>query len=237
MSALNESGYLAAVNTQMSPSTMPEALSLRDLLDVAVTRFGDFPLFGRRYPNNLGEFAFDLFMGKPALVVEHHGYFRDGYRALEEFVAGLNALDERIKWTNLGNICSRACLYRTHSNGDVQARFYTNRFELENDTERKQNYELFYSLSSGEPLPSVTVDGRAWGSEREENNLKLRLSLNPGRKANIQILAVGEDTTDLVRGKTIAYEATVRARRLLCEFRDNYVDTNPVLRRILTGGK
>lgn len=237
MPALKESGYLAAVNTEMSPSTMPEALSLRDLLDVAVTRFGDFPLFGRRYPNNLAEFAFDLFMGKPALVVEHHGYFRDGYRALEEFVAGLNALDERIEWTNLGNICSRACLCRTRSNGDVQARFYTNRFQLENDTERKQNYELFYSLSSGEPLPSVSVDGRAWGSEREENNLKLRLSLNPGRKANIQILGVGKDTTDLAPVKTIAYEATVRARRLLCEFRDNYVHTNPVLRRILTGGK
>jgi hypothetical protein len=237
MSALKAAGYLAAVNSELGPSTVSESLSIRDLLDVAVTRFSDFPLFGRRYPNDLAEFAFDLFMGKPALVVQHHDYFQDGHHALEAFVAGLNALDGRIEWTNLESICSRACLRRTISNGDVQVRFYTNRFRLENDTERRQNYELLYSLSSGQPVPSVTVDGRTWDSEREENHLKIRLSLNPGHTAEIRLSAVGKDTVISAASNTVAHEAGVRARRLLCEFRDNYVDTNPVLRRLLRGVK
>jgi hypothetical protein len=51
-----------------------------DLLDVAVTRYGGFPLFGRRYPRSLLPFALDLFMGKPALIAEHHEYFRMAIR-------------------------------------------------------------------------------------------------------------------------------------------------------------
>lgn len=85
ITALKASGYLAAVNTDLCPSTRTEPLAVRDLLEVALTRFVDFPLFSRRYPQDVAEFALDLFMGKPALAVEHHGYFRNGYSALESF--------------------------------------------------------------------------------------------------------------------------------------------------------
>ena len=36
--ALEASGYLAAVNTDLCPANQPQALALRDVLDVAVTR-------------------------------------------------------------------------------------------------------------------------------------------------------------------------------------------------------
>lgn len=237
LAALRASGYVAAVNTELSPSTMPEALSLRDLLDVAVTRFDNFPLFGRRYPNDLAEFAFDLFMGKPALAVEHHGYFRGGYRALETFVAGLNALDAEIEWTSLEAICSRACLRKTLRNGDLQVRFYTDRFHVENDTAQKQNYELLRSLPSNERLPSVTVDGRLQSCEREGNSLKILISLAPRQTAEIRVVAVGADRIDSPARKTVVHNLAVAGRRLLCEFRDNYLDTNPVLRNFLPSVK
>src|SRR5207248_2798636 len=112
MAALKAVGYLAAINSYLSPSTRPETLTLRDLLQVAVMRFADFPLFGRRYPRDVAEFAFDLFLGKPALAVEHHGYFRDGYQSLHAFVQDLSRLDARLEWTTVGNICSQACLTR-----------------------------------------------------------------------------------------------------------------------------
>lgn len=157
--ALKASDYLAGVNGAVCPSTMPEALALRDCLDVAVTQFADFPLFGRRYPRDLAEFAFDLFMGKPALAVEHHGYFQNGYQALDTFVEGLNALDHRLEWTNLASICSRACLTRTVDRGDVHVRFYTHRFWLKNEGTVARRYVLFKRQTSGGPLPAATVDG------------------------------------------------------------------------------
>jgi len=235
--ALKGSSYLAAVNTELGPSTMPDALLLRDLLDVAVTRFGNFPLFGRRYPKDLAEFAFDLFLGKPALAVEHHGYFRDGHRALEAFVAGLNGLDKGIEWTNLDTICSRTCLRRTLRNGDVQVRFYASRFQLKNDTGLMQSYDLLQTLTTGEPLPSVTADGRLWNCEREENSLKIRLSLAPRQTVEIRVTAVGANWMDSPARKTVVHNIVVAGRRRLCEFRDNYFDTNAVLRRLLPGVK
>jgi hypothetical protein len=79
LEALKAAGYMAALNTHLQPSTRQEGLPIRDLLSVAVMRFADFPLFGRRYPREIADVALDLFLGKPAFLVEHHGYFRDGY--------------------------------------------------------------------------------------------------------------------------------------------------------------
>src|SRR6185436_12097790 len=63
--ALKAAGYLASVNGDVVPAGAPEPdrMTLRDLLDVAVTRFADFPLFGRRYPRDLTDLALDLFLG------------------------------------------------------------------------------------------------------------------------------------------------------------------------------
>lgn len=232
--ALKAAGYLAAVNTELSPSTMSQSLSIRDLLDVAVTRFADFPLFGRRYPNDLAEFAFDLFVGKPVLAVEHHGYFKGGYDALETFIKRLNALDRRIEWKNLDTICSHACLRKTSANGDVYVRFYTHRFSLKNTSEHEERYVLCRRRVPGDTLPRVNVDGRQWSSEQEGDNLKICLSLRPGQTADIEILSERSPSGGLPWKPTKTHNLSVWLRRVLCEVRDNYVDTSRILSRIIS---
>src|SRR5213075_541958 len=101
MKALRASGFLAAVNSTAYPIDAENSIVLRDLLQVAVTRFSNFPLFTRRYPGSVAELAFDLFLGKPALVVEHHGFFREGYEALAKTVEKLYKIEGRLQWTNL----------------------------------------------------------------------------------------------------------------------------------------
>jgi len=234
ITALKASGYLAAVNTDLCPSIMTETLVVRDLLEVAVTRFADFPLFGRRYPREVAEFALDLFVGKPALAVEHHGYFRDGYHALETFIARVNALEERLEWTNPATICSRACLTRTTEDGDVYVRFYTNRFLLKNDGTQTRSYILLRRQAPDGPSPSVTMNGRGQDYEREDGNFKIHLSLDAGQIAEIRILSGRPNSPDFSRQQTTIYNVRVRVRRMLCEFRDNYVDTNRVLDRIVS---
>jgi hypothetical protein len=232
MAALKASGYLAAVNTDLFPSTQPETLLLRDLLDVAVTRFADFPVFGRRYPRDLAEFAFDLFLGKPVLAVEHHGYFRNGYAALESFVEQLNNLDERLEWSDLGTICSRACLTRTVEGGDVHVRFYTDRFRLTNAESRTRNYLLSRQHTLDGLLPVVTIDGQHSACEREGRDLKIRLSLDPGQAVDIRVSPDGPGPRPSRTGTPIQH-ARVWIRRLLSEFRDNHMDTNRVLSAVV----
>ncbi len=228
--ALRESGYLAAINTEQCPSTVPDGLSLRDLLDVAVTRFGNFPVFGRRYPKDLADFAFDLFLGKPVLAVEHHRYFREGCQALEAFVAALKKLDSGIEWTSPALICSRACLRRTLHNGNQQLRFYTNCFQLRNDTGRKQAYELLCALASDSRTPSVTVNGIPQNCECGNGNLKVRLSLAAGESATVRVMDYAAGRVDSETSRTLAHNVAVGIRRLLCEVRDNYLDASSLLR-------
>ncbi|MBZ5614928.1 MAG: hypothetical protein LAO23_13035 [Acidobacteriia bacterium] len=235
MSALKAAGYLAAVNSELGPSTVCESLSIRDLLDVAVTRYSDFPLFGRRYPNDLAEFAFDLFLGKPALAVGHHNYFKDGNEALETFITRLKALDSRIEWTSLDTICSHACLTKKSDNGDVCVRFYTNRFHLQNTGEQHHRYILQQRHGSGDAAPQVTVDGRRWSYEQEAGDLKIFLSLSPGQTAQIKILSEGSQPGEAPWKPTKTHSVGVLARRILCEVRDNYVDRIRILNMIVSG--
>jgi biofilm PGA synthesis N-glycosyltransferase PgaC len=237
ITALKASGYLAAVNTNLCPSMKTEMLAVRDLLEVAVTRFADFPLFGRRYPREVAEFALDLFMGKPALAVEHHGYFRDGYNALETFIARVNALEERLEWTNLATICSHACLTRTTEDGDVYVRFYTSRFWLKNDGTQTRRYILLRRETPDGSSPSVTINGRGQEYEREDGNLKIRLSLDAGQTAEIRVLFGGPDSAGFSCPQTRIHNARVWVRRMQCEFRDNYLDTNRVLNAIVSAAR
>ena len=130
--ALNERGYLAAVNTARNPLDNPRIMTLRDALDVACTAFEDFPLFGRHYTKDPADFALDLFLGKPAIAVEHHGYFRGGYEPLEAFVKQVNSFDMQLQWSNLAAILSRVSLNKVMPDGVINVRFYTNRFWLKN---------------------------------------------------------------------------------------------------------
>ncbi len=234
IAALKDSGYLAAINSDVCPAMTGETLSVRDLLEVAVTRFADFPLFGRRYPHDVAEFAFDLFLGKPALAVEHHGYFRDGYRALETFVNRVNALDKRLEWTNLETICSRACLTKTDESGDIHVRFYTNRFRLKNEETQTRRYVLLWRQTPNGPSPAVTIDGRRGNIEREDRDFKIRMSLDPGQTAEIEITSSGCGSAGFARSQTTIERAKVWVRRMFSEFRDNYVDTNRVLSEVVS---
>jgi hypothetical protein len=231
--ALEQAGYLAAVNGDVCPFTVPSAFVLQDLLEVAVTKFSGFPLFGRRYTRHLADFAFDLFLGRPALAVEHHGYFKGGYGAFEAFIQQLNALDPRLEWTNLASICSQASLNKTAANGDIHVQFFTNRFTLYHSGRHAGTYVLYRQHQCESRPLRVTVDGRDWPCEREGTNLRMQLSMEPGQRAEIRILSNPPSVASLWKPSR-AYDARVRARRLLCELRDNYLDTTEGWRFLLS---
>jgi hypothetical protein len=236
ITALKACGYLAAVNSEATPATQPESLNLRDLLGVALTKFEDFPLFGRRYPYDLSAFAFDLFIGKPALAVEHHLYFRNGYGSLEAFVDRLNGLDQRLEWCDLGTICSRSCLTRVGADGDVQVRFYTNRFSLTNQGTTIRRYSLVRQQKADEAV-SITVDGCERHASRENGQLRLKISLDPGQTVYIRGASIEADLGGRTLRDPLFHTARVRIRRHFSEFRDNYLDTSRVVNAFVAAAR
>lgn len=232
ISAVKAAGYLAAVNSTVHPSTGPHELTLRTMLDAAVTSFDNFPLFSRRYPRDLAEFALDLFLGKPALIVEHHGYFRHGYAAIEAFVEDLNSVDRRLEWASLGTICSSACLTRTTEDGEIHVRFYTRRFRLTNSDTKPHRYALFQARASDDSAPVVTVDGNPRPVEADEHGLTLRVSLGSGQTVDIQSASPSANVLGPGVRQTKAQRVKTGLRRLFSEFRDNHVHTNRALSAI-----
>jgi hypothetical protein len=223
---LKAANYLASVNGDVWPARMPH--TVRDLLEVAVTKFSEFPLFGRRYPRDLAEFALDLFVGKPVIAVEHHGYFCNGYGALTAFVERVKALEPRLQWTNLSTICSEASL--TRDAGDTtQVRFYTDRFSMRNTTSDLRTYTLIRRYGANASVPSITVNGAPSSFERRGNELRIVVTLKAGDRAQLVVTSATPPSEQPALRVTAFENARVGARRLLGEFRDNYIDTSRVL--------
>jgi hypothetical protein len=128
LKALKTTGYLAAVNsTPFSVDDSSDPLRVRDLLAPAITHYWGFPLFIRHYPNRIAEFALDLFLGKPALMVEHHDYFRDGYESVQTFAEQINLLSDGITWCGLEDVVRATCLKRRRDDGTFDVQFYHSR--------------------------------------------------------------------------------------------------------------
>ena len=234
MRALRSTGFLAAVNSTPFAVDDPAAgLPLSELLDVAVLRYDNLPLFLRRYPRSVADVAFDLFVGKPALIVEHHGYFRNGCGPLCEFVERLNAVEERLQWTSLGAICSRVCQQRRRPGGGSQVRFYTDRFEFRHVGAEAEHYELSRSFSPEEPLVGVRINGQPADYQRDHHGLRLELTLAPGQTVQVRVERESPPRVPVSFDRDAIANGRVMLRRMLCEFRDNYVERSVLLTRAM----
>ena len=102
MHALRRAGFLAVVNTTRVPVGCPgTGVRFAQELQPAVTCYSGLPLFGRRYPASLEACALDLFLGRPALLVEHHDWFRKGCGDFERCVEWLKAAEPGLAWPTL----------------------------------------------------------------------------------------------------------------------------------------
>ncbi|MGD0076191.1 MAG: hypothetical protein ABSD31_17900, partial [Candidatus Binataceae bacterium] len=230
MSALKSQGFLAAINTGVFAEDWHEReIRLGDLLDVAVSYEG-FPLFQRRYPKDLLSFAVDLFLGKPALIVEHHGYFRNGYRDLAEFVARVNALEPRISWGSVGRIVRTSVLERKLSNASVEVKFYSDQLALINRESQRLVYRLRRNIGDTHELQCVLCNGLPVDYRQTGNLVEFEIELEPGVAAEVELVRSRDKLISSMR-KGLGYTSGVAARRYLSEFRDNVIARWPYFLR------
>jgi hypothetical protein len=219
--ALRSANYLAAVNTTCFPTdSAPGDLKIADFLFPAVTRFEGFPIFQRRYPQGAFGFALDLFLGKPALIVEHHAYFRDSCKAMEGFVVDLRHMEPSLTWPDLSELLMRCNLRRTNHDRSLDIQFFTRRFHFA----PKETEERRCRLSKFEPDPDtverVLVDGRSVSFGFDKDHLTFEVLAVPGQICDIEIVDRPVPAPP-IRGFGTAHNARVLVRRGLSEFRDN----------------
>jgi hypothetical protein len=219
MRALRASEMLAAVNTELLDCETRRGVTGEELLKPAITSFGGFPLFMRRPAEEpLANFALDLMLGKPCLVVTHHQYFEQGLAPLESMVASLNALEPGMVWTNLEQgIASTYSVKRIREKTAV--RLYSTRTELQAGT----GEALVVTKAEADPeRVEVLVNERPVACRRANGGLEFTLD-RPGNgavtiEARAALPGIRPETS-----QSSKHRLKVSVRRYLSEVRDNYV--------------
>jgi hypothetical protein len=102
MQTLKDHGYFAAFNSTIRATDREEPPAI-EYQRPFTTIYHDFPLFLRRYPKHKIQFVQDITAGRPIIIVEHHGAFRNGYKTMTDLVDWVNSLGN-IRWTSLLHI-------------------------------------------------------------------------------------------------------------------------------------
>ena len=233
MQVLRSRNFSAAVNTVPYPVGEADRLTIRDLSQPAVLRYGGFPLFLRRPSKKIKkeDIAFNVFFGRPVLIVEHHGIFQDP-KSLIETVANINLVVPDVRWANLTTIISGSFLTRNECDGTLHVRPYAESVHVSNDSNSPKKYLIEWP-------DSFDRDSVEWIRENETLRAECETSQRRGQVA-AEIAAYDSRTFSLVHrdvfpsNRSLGYRRHVRAfvRRRLSEIRDNYLSKNQELLRL-----
>jgi hypothetical protein len=224
--ALKECRYLAAVNTTLWPVDSAESpLTLRDVLDVAVTKYDSFAIFGRRYPDDVFDFAIDAFFQKPLLIGEHHAFFKRGFEPLRRITRELATLDSPPVWMPLNRTLTSTFVVKQVGPGHYAARFFTPLLRLRNTNDEPCLYSLM-KPEAPELVEAVTVGGERVPFEWQSGFLKCDVRLGPGDEREVKVLYRTAEKRIYHYRPSWNFRSRVFARRMLSDVRDNYLSKN-----------
>lgn len=170
-------------------------------------------------------FAMSLFLGKPAILVEHHEFFREGPVGAETFAAGLTRLRPDLKWTSLADTVMRTHLRRRVSDGHFEVRFFTDTFRLEHQETQPVEYRLTRRIPETSRLQRITVNGREVSFLRDKEQIAFSVVAEASMNLEVQLEVAPVSPTKLYPSG-FKYRAAVALRRGLSEFRDNFIARN-----------
>jgi hypothetical protein len=221
---LKQSGFLAIVNSEvLTTDPQPRPITIASCWDVAVMDYDCFPIFTRRYPTEgLENFAFDILLGKPCLLVIHHDYCWDRYAGLIAAITRLNTLPSPLKWRRLGESVRRSCRYRPLDGDVVEVEMYGSELELRNDSGRAKDFLVYKRESEPALIEGSFIDSRPLPFAHSGRGVEFNVRMEPGESRLIRIAY--QPMAEAEQGsQSVPYRLKTTGRRYLCELRDNFV--------------
>jgi hypothetical protein len=228
---LKRDGFLAAVNTEIVPADSQNARTrIVDVWDVAIMTYSEFPIFTRRYAfHGVENFAFDLLLGKPCLIVAHHDAFKDGGTALMTLIREIGSLNCRPRWRSLGQVIRRACRRRHNGAGMEEVEMYANELLIENPLAQTVALRIRKKASEADCVSEVMCDEKpiTWASEA--GHFVFGVEVEPHGQRRFRV--VYQEQADIGSvPRSVRFELGVAARRILSEFRDDYLSGSRFVR-------
>jgi hypothetical protein len=218
---LKSHDFVAAVNTEINPSDAVGQTLIRDVWDTAIVRYGSFAIYTRRYEHHgLENFAFDLLLGKPCFIVAHHGEFRNGAKALLALIDRLHALNCRLQWRSPREVVRRA--YRTRRLSHQQVQMYGTEALIANTGDDASMVEIEKQETDPSCVTSVVAAGAELQRTRSGDGLRFTCELASHSESLVTIRYARDPMPQTTR-RSAKYDVSVATRRLLCEFRDEFV--------------
>jgi hypothetical protein len=232
MKVLRSRNFNAAVNTVPYPMGEEDRLTIRDLAQPAVLRYGGFPLFLRKPSRKVKQqdIAFNVFFGRPVLIVEHHEIFQNP-ESLLEVVANINSLVPDVRWANLTTIVSRSFLTRREGDGTLHVRPYAELVRVSNDSSYSKDYLIDWQDSFEGASVEWILENETKCMEHEIDQRGLRVASEIAPYSSRTFSLVHSDV--FVPSKSLGYRRHAQAfvRRRLSEIRDNHLSKNQRLLR------
>lgn len=227
---LKLNGYLAAVNTEVAPSVRAENRTrIADLWDIAINRYGSFPIFTRRYlTHGIENFAFDIFLGKPCLIVAHHDAFKDNASKLVDLIDRLNSLPCKLNWESLAGAIGHSIRVRDQADGSRLLQMYGCRGVFSNASAHPLTVRILKEESDPDCVGAVTVNNCVVEWNWKDGYLWFTATIPPERTAEVRILyldKLGEGSYP----RTVGYRVKTGLRRYLSETRDQYISQSNLM--------
>jgi hypothetical protein len=228
MAALKAHNFEAAVNTVPHPRQQSVDLTIGELAQPAVLRYANFPLFLRKDSQSTQgpDIAFNLFFGRPILIVEHHDIFQHP-QSLIEAATRINSIAPEIHWTSLSNAVENSILKRRAPDGTYHVRAYSATVRVSNESNTVTRFAVEWSHSGqNSSVETVLIDGKTSLSfDADDAGIQLHVDLAP--KASHVFSVVHRNTQPSMASLGFRWNAKAFVRRRLSEFRDNYLSKNP----------
>ena len=233
---LKRNGFLAAVNTETVPVDGHHARTrVRDVWDVAIRAYGGFPIFTRRYAfHGLENFAFDLLLGKPCLIVSHHEFFKNGGVGVVELVDKLRSLNCCLRWRPLGDVIRRACRHRVSRAGVEEVEMYGNELVVDNQSDQEIELRVYKQESHADLVEGILADGQPVMWTSEAGRLVFSSRALPHRDKSLQVV-YREPTNGGKANRSLRFEMSVALRRILSELRDDCLSKSRLLSTTAAG--
>jgi hypothetical protein len=195
------------------------------LLPAQDSLFG-FPIFKRHYWSDISIFAMATFLGKPAILVEHHDFFKNGPAKAEHFATEMLRLRRDMRWAPLYDVVTNTHLMRSRSETCCEVRFFTDIFKITNGRKSWRAYKFLRRLPDTSIVHRVVINGESISFSRHQHWLTFEATARAGERLHVEVSLRTKDLGNW-RSFGIKYNAAVALRRGLSELRDNVISQSP----------
>lgn len=231
---LKNQSFACAINSTLFWSNYSHnELILRDLLDLCLTKLNSFPIFKRFYTDDIDEMSLELFFGKPAFTVEHHGAFSNDMIKIEANIKKIQDTHPFLDWKNIKTSCFRTHKIRKNPSGHTEVFFYTPVFYFSFDS--NDDEFIFIKSENGRfDIKNVTINSIEANFYISNGQLKIRY--NPIKIEELEIRINYITTSHTNDNHSIKIEKRLKNafRRVACDIRDNYICKLPIIGRRFT---